>query len=131
MRALHAGETVSLDAKSPASEEAGVEARLIQPRPIVVAAGFLALHEGRVNGLFDTTVFIDLPEDEMQARRRARANPANPWDTEAYIAEGLVTGTRRHVLPQREVAEHILDGTRPPQELTEEVLAIIREAESR
>jgi len=131
IRALRAGEAVTLDAKSPTSEEAGIETRLIDPRPIVVVAGFLALHDGKVNGLFDTTVFIDLPEDEMQARRRVRANPANPWDTEAYIADGLVTGTREHVAPQRDIAEYVLDGMKSQEELSEEVLDIMGKARPR
>jgi uridine kinase len=101
---------------------------VIRPRPIVIAAGFLALHDEEVNRLFDTTAFIDLPEAEILRRRRERANPENPWDKPGYIAESLVAGTRKHVLPQRERAEHILDGMKSQHELVEDALKIIRHA---
>lgn len=130
MLALKAGEETVLSARSPASEAEGVTSRLIRPRPVLVAAGFLALYDGQVNELFDTTVFIDLPEAEMLRRRRVRSNPDNPWDTETYIAGSLTEGTRRHVSPQRELAEHVLDGTRTQDELLAELTEIIAQTEA-
>ena len=70
-------------------------------------------------------LIIDLPEEEMVHRRLARAKPDDPWDNTDYIMNGLLPGYRRHVAPQRDLAEHVVDGTLGQQQLTEQVMQII------
>ena len=129
--ALKAGREALVAALHPESAVEGISSRLIEPRPIVVVAGFLALHDAGVNNLFGTTIFIDLPEQEMIKRRLARAKPSDQWDSIEYIKNGLLSGYRRHVEPQRDVAKHVIDGTLLPEYITEVVIEIIREKESR
>ncbi len=126
MRDLKAGRTVTIIATSRESVAAGIESRRIEPRPLVVVAGFLVLHHPEVTGLFDTTIYLDAPEDEIVRRRLVRANPDSPWDRTEYIHGLLIPGHRRVVVPQRQRAEHILDATVSQQQLASEVVAIIQ-----
>ena len=126
MRDLKEGRPATIIAKSRESKVAGIDSRRIEPRPIVVVVGFLALHHPEVRKLFDTTIYLDVPEDEIVRRRVARANPDSPWDSAEYIHEMLIPGHRRVVVPQREFADHILDATVSPEQLAGEVAAIIQ-----
>jgi uridine kinase len=97
----------------------------IEPRPFMVVVGFLALHNPQVRELFDTTIYLDVPEDEIIQRRLGRAVPGNPWDAEAYVTGELIAGHRRLVLPQRELADYVVDGTLPSPVIADEVAEIL------
>lgn len=131
LSSLARGVSVSLISHSQESQAAKINKRVLAPRPVIVVAGFLALHSPRINGFFDTTVFIDLDDDEIVRRRMARALPNDPYDTEDYIKGPVLNGNRRYVLPQRDIAEHILDGASEPSALTAEAIEIIRHTQFR
>src|SRR5579859_3779753 len=103
-RDLKAGRAVTIIANSRESKAAGINTRRIEPRPIVVVAGFLVLYDPEVTKMFDITIYLDVPEDEIIRRRLARANPDSPWDSTEYINGALIPGHRRVVVPQRELA---------------------------
>lgn len=126
MRDLKEGRAVTIIAKSRESKAAGIDTRRIEPRPIVAVVGFLTLHHPEVRKLFDTTIYLDVPEDEIIRRRTARANPDSPWDSAEYIHGMLIPGHRRVVVPQLEFADHVLDATAPPEQLAGEIAAIIQ-----
>ncbi|HSX52922.1 MAG TPA: hypothetical protein VLF90_00930 [Patescibacteria group bacterium] len=125
LRELELGNTVTIDANSRESTEAGITSRVIEPRPIIVVAGFLALHDEAVRSLYDTTIYIDITEKEIIRRRKARANPDSPWDTDEYINGGLIPGHRRFVEPQRNLADFVVNGMVTPDSLADEVANII------
>lgn len=125
LSALKQGHTVTLHANSRESTEAGITTRRIEPRPIVLVAGFLALHDDAIRSLYDDTVYIDLPEAEIIRRRKARANPDSPWDSDEYINGGLIPGHRKFVVPQRDLANHIVSGLVAREALAEEVASIV------
>lgn len=131
LNGLAHGLRVDLISHSQESQAAKINKRVLVPRPVIVVAGFLALHSPRINGFFDTTIFIDLDDDEIVRRRKARALPNDPYDTEDYIKGPVLDGNRKYVLPQRDIAEHILDGTSKPSALKAEAIEIIRHAQSR
>jgi len=122
---LKAGRPVAVRANSRESKEAGLTTRHISPRPIVVVAGFLALHHPAVNQLFDTTIYLDIPEDEIVRRRLASPRSGQPWDETSYITGGLLSGHRRVVEPQRAHAQHVIDATVTPVEVMRQVLDIL------
>lgn len=93
-------------------------------------AGFLALHDEPTRALCDQRLFIDLPEEEIMRRRTERADPNSPWDTPEYINEELIPGHRQYVEPQREYADHIVDGMLDPDQLAYEVARLITELRS-
>jgi len=126
IRDLKEGRTVTIIANSRESKAAGIDTRQIESRPIVAVVGFLALHHPEVRRLYDTSIYLDVPEDEIIRRRMARANPDSPWDSAEYIHGMLIPGHRRVVVPHREYADHVLDATVPPEQLADEVAAIIQ-----
>lgn len=118
LRDLKAGHSTRVGATSRERRAAGVSHVVVEPREIVVIAGFLALHDPEVRELYDLTIFMDLPEAQIVDRRLARRpDPDNPdpWDKEGYIRGELIEGHRRVVLPQRALAHYIVSGTLPPQ----------------
>lgn len=122
---LKNGRPTTIATHSRESTTHGITSRRIEPRPLVAVTGFLALHHPQARELFDTTIYLDLPEDELIRRRLARANPDDPWDSIDYITTALLPGHRRVVLPQRGYADHILDATRPPDQLAAQLAALL------
>lgn len=98
----------------------------VEPRRYVIVLGFLALHNAQVRELLDTTIYLDVSEEEIIRRRLARAVPGDHWDNEEYVRGGLIAGHRRYVMPQRELADYILDASQPPEQVADEVAAIIQ-----
>jgi uridine kinase len=127
---LKLGNMATINANSRESTETGILTREIEPRPIIVVAGFLALHDEVIRTLYDETIYIDIPEEEIVRRRKARANPDSPWDTDEYINNGLLPGHRKFVVPQRPLAGNVVDGLVTRDELAEKVLSIIDSAVS-
>jgi uridine kinase len=125
LKTLKSGEPVNIDARSPKSRDERITHRTIKPAAVIIVAGFLALHDAETSRLFDTTLYIDIPDDEIVRRRLRRAKPDDPWDSEGYILGGLLNGTRKHVTPQRLRAAHIIDGMQSPEQLTANVANII------
>lgn len=130
MSSLKHGLDVNMITNSKESVEAGIKSRVIVPRPVIVAAGFLALHNEEVNALFDSTIFIDLNDDEIVRRRLARATPGDSLDSIDYIKSAVLPGNQKYVLPQRTAAEHIVDGALDPMTMAADVIDIIRQAQS-
>jgi uridine kinase len=126
LRDLKAGRSVTILAnESP--ERRVPEILEIEACPVVTVFGFLALHNPEVRDLFDTTVYLDVPESEIIRRRLDRAVPGDPWGSVEYVTGDLIAGHRRVVLPQRELAEHVLDATLPPDQVADKVITIIQE----
>jgi uridine kinase len=125
VKALKLGATATIIANSRESKEAGISTRDIEPRRIVVVAGFLALHSPAARELFDLCLYIDLPETEIVRRRIGRARSDKPWDTMEYITGGLLSGHRQFVAPQRKVADYVVEGMLSQEQLANEVTAII------
>ncbi|MDG4820284.1 hypothetical protein O7635_00160 [Asanoa sp. WMMD1127] len=120
---LRAGRPTTVDARSRESRAAGITTRTIRPRPVCVLVGHLALHDAAIACGFDVRVYLDLPEDELVRRRLGR--PPTDDNREPYISRTLLPAHRRLVLPQRARATHVVDATRPPAEVADEVAAII------
>lgn len=125
---LKSGQVAEFEPHSYESKAEGISRRLLQPKPIIIAAGFLALHKREIRTLFDTAVFIDLPEEEIVRRRLARAQTRKlgAWDSPGYVRGDLLRSHREYIQPQAKIADHVIDGTKSPQEIAEEVGTIIR-----
>jgi uridine kinase len=124
---LRSNKQICMTANSRESRQAGIEERVITPRPIILAAGFLALHSPKVNSLFDATIFIDLSDSEIMRRRLQRGLSDDPLESPDYIKGRILPATKRYVMPQREVADYTLNGMDRPQTLTAKVLEIINQ----
>ncbi|WP_179266208.1 uridine kinase family protein [Asanoa hainanensis] len=122
---LRAGRPTLVDARSRESRAAGVTSRLVVPAPVVALVGHLALHDELIAATFEVRVYLDLPEDELVRRRSRR--PDARWNREPYLSRTLLPAHRRLVVPQRARATHVVDATRPPDEVADEVAGIIRQ----
>lgn len=127
IRRWRLGLPIILPANSRESLAAGLTTREVFPGRINVVEGVHVLSFSEIIPLYDATFFIDISEEEMVRRRLARTpqGSTEPWDQEEYIRGAMVQGTRECVIPQRSLAQYVLDGTRPFDELAKEVLRII------
>gem|GEM_PF-1600434 len=119
------GYRVTLQTRSRESLEGGEQSRLFVPRRINILEGVFVLLDPDIRALMDLRFYIDIPPDVMVERRLATLRPGvsgNPWDDPEYIKGSMVEGTRKYVLPQREYADVVLDGTKPTTELATQVI---------
>lgn len=123
---LRAGRPTVVDARSRESRAAATASRRLVPAPVVLLVGHLALHDPATARSFDVRVYLDLPEEELIQRRLSR--PPAAENREPYLTDTLLPAHRRLVLPQKARATHILDATRPPDALADEVAALVRRA---
>ncbi|GIF70962.1 AAA family ATPase [Asanoa siamensis] len=123
---LRAGRPTVVDARSRESRAAGTPTLRVEPRPVCALVGHLALHDDEIAKICGVRVYLDLPEDEL-ARRRAARGPA-PENNEPYLSTTLLPAHRRLVVPQKRRATHVVDATRQPAVVADEVVAIIRRA---
>ena len=97
------------------------------PWSVVVLEGLFALWQPRIRSRLDCAVFIDAPEEVCLARRIAR-DVSLRGRTEASVTDQWLRDVapmfRTHVLPTREHADLVVDGSRPP---AESAAAILRE----
>lgn len=124
---LKDGKTARFVPHSYEAKRDGVTERVLEPSPIVVATGFLALYSPAVNALFDRRVYIDLPPEEMVRRRLARSaeRPSGVWNDPDYINRTLVASTREFVEPQQEEAHFVINGMCTPGHILSMVATII------
>lgn len=119
------GQQVKLQARSRESLAANEVERVFTPKRTNIVEGIFVLHDARARELMDLTFYIDIPPKVMVERRLATLRPesdGNPWDDPEYIRGAMVEGTRKYVLPQRDLARVVLDGMMPTEELADVVM---------
>ncbi|OGY28175.1 MAG: hypothetical protein A3F33_00665 [Candidatus Woykebacteria bacterium RIFCSPHIGHO2_12_FULL_43_10] len=126
VRRWHDGLPVCLPANSRESMATGLDTRIIAPGRINIVEGVHVLSFPELIPLYDATFFIEISLEEMVKRRLAR-HPGSlyPWDLESYITGPLIQGTLECVMDQKPRAQYQLDGTKPFEELAQEVLRIM------
>ncbi len=98
--------------------------RVAMPVPTPENQVILACDWLIIEGLFyvpqieSVRLFVDAPAEERRERSAARATNLSKRLGSAYdeVAEAVYD---EHILPQRELAEHVLDGTLPQRKLTD------------
>lgn len=80
--------------------------RIVEPRPILLVEGYLALHDPRLNGLYDQTFYLDLHEAGRHERRDKHTGPA-----EEYKTHVLRPMHDRYVEPTKARADAVIDIT--------------------
>ena len=92
---------------------------------VVVLEGLFALWQPRIRALLDCAVFIDAPEEVCLARRIAR-DVSLRGRTEASVRDQWLRDVapmfRTHVLPTRETADLVVDGSDPPRQSARAIL---------
>lgn len=123
---LRLGETVVYASNSRESSATGIQSKIVEPKPLIIMEGFLLLVDPEVRNHINLMIFLDIPEEEIIRRRLARKLGNSPWDSEDYIYEGLIKGYRDYVLPTKIFAHHVIDATKPPDALVDQIDTLIK-----
>ena len=126
LRQLKAGKSIIIRANSRESSQGGIKEKTIQAKPMVVVEGWLIFHNPEPAALFDKKIFIEIPENEIILRRHARSQGTTHWDSSEYINSRILPGHHKYVAPQKTVADLVLDGLKPPEELASQVTTFIK-----
>jgi uridine kinase len=126
LKELKEGRVVEIEANSREAKKEGVTARILTPNKYMLVEGFLIFHTQESRNHFDKRIFIDLPEDEIVKRRYERMKGKEGfWNSYEYISTILVEEHRKVVLPQKQYADLVLDGTKTTEYLLQETLEFI------
>lgn len=100
----------------------------VHPRPIVLVEGILVLADPLLRAALDHRVYVDAPDDVRLLRRIRRdlAERGRALDDVLQQYERTVRPMHdAHVAPSRAWADLVLDGTRDPEGLALEILALL------
>jgi uridine kinase len=108
------GQNIKLQTRSRESIAAGEIEKTFSPRKTNVIEGLFVLHDNKARDLAEPrTFYIDIPLEVMVERRLATLRPGNegnPWDDPEYIKGPMVEGTKKNVLPQKDLARFVING---------------------
>jgi uridine kinase len=105
--------------------------RRIEPRPIIIVEGILALHHPDVRKLLDLCVFVTTRDEECLRRRMERDIAERGRTRESVLDQYYSTVwpmALQYVLPSREYADLVVSGEEP---LDESMAAVLRIVQSR
>ena len=126
---LKAGSGVEVPRYNFATHSRFAAPEWVAPAEILILEGLFALWDPSVRGLVDLAVFLDAPPELCLARRIER-DTSERDRTEESVREqwrrDVAPMFARHVLPTRELADVVVDGTAPPARSAELVLARLR-----
>lgn len=130
LKQLKQGKRVSFPANSAQSYNEGITERIVDPRPIVVSVGFLALHDQRARDLFDLKIFLDLDAGQIEDRRVSRDSlygPINEPELRRYVRQCILPSHYEIVLPQAKYADFIIPATLGKQVIRQQAAALIEQ----
>ena len=122
---LKKGETITYSTHSRKSSIENIIAKTAKSKPLIIVEGFLLFYDLGVREQLDLRIFLDLPEEEILRRRFARRTEKDYWDHEVYIRNLLLKGQKRYVFPTKLYAHHVIDATKPKEEIINEVSHLI------
>lgn len=84
--------------------------RTLQPKPIIIVEGYLALYDKVLNQRYARTYYLEADEPTRLARRKsARGGKSNIIGDETYEEQVLFPMHRRYVEPTKSYANKIID----------------------
>ncbi len=75
---------------------------VIQPKPIIIVEGYLALCDERIRKLMDLKIYLDMPIEESLKRR-------TKFKDEAYFKEVLIPMHKKYIEPTQQYADYVID----------------------
>ncbi len=123
LRTLKGGKEIQIQANSRESRHQGLTTRILKPNKYIIVEGFLIYYTENARKYFDTKIFLDIPEDEMIRRRYIRMENGGGKYSDKYLRETLVNEYRKNVIPQKQYADLIIDGTKSPENILREILS--------
>lgn len=97
--------------------------RIVEPAPVVLAEGFLILHEPRIRRLFDLKIFLEVPES-LQIRQRLEKDPT--CDPE-YVKRVVIPCFRLYGAAAGLHADWIFRGDQPAKAIARQIIHAIHE----
>jgi uridine kinase len=125
LKTLKLGEEVSFKANSRESRREGLEYRTIFPKKYILVEGFLIFLKDELVDCFDKKIYLDITEEEIIKRRNERVIKGGGKYPENYMEEILIPAHHKYVVPQKQLAELILDATNNIDELVKLSLGYI------
>lgn len=125
LAAIASGQPVLAPVYDFSTHTRSTERRTIRPSPVVVVEGLFALYWPEIRQMLGLALFIDAPHDVCLARRLKRdvRNRGRSADLVRRQYEQAVRPMgERFVVPTREHADLVLDGTAPLEVVVETVL---------
>lgn len=86
------------------------------PAPVVLAEGLFLFYPPALRELFDLRIWLDVPVTLTRARRAQRQQ--NGFNL-SYYNEVVVPGQVEFVLPTKQFAHEVIDGSRPFEEVVQ------------
>lgn len=90
----------------------------IEPKPLIILEGYLALYDPRIRALLDLSVFLEMPLWESSRRRSATKDPIG----KEYFDQLLVPMYAKYVEPTKAFADLLIDVT---EKNADEVLSMV------
>jgi len=126
LRALAAGASVRVPRYEFATHTRTGFGRLAAPSPVVLVEGLFCLTSLELRECLDWSVFVATDDSACLARRLSRdvaARARTPEQVYTQYRTHVRPAAERHVLPSVFHARRVVMGTRPPDELCDEILA--------
>ena len=127
--ALKAGKSVELPVYDFATHSRTGGTEPVEPRPLLIVEGILVLTSECLVRAADLIIYVDAPDD-IRLMRRIRRDVAERGRSVESVLDQYVATVRpmhqAHVLPGREKAHLILDGTEDPETILSLAIARIR-----
>ncbi len=73
-----------------------------QPKQIVLVEGYLVLHDLRIRELFETSIWLDIDQEESWKRRVH-------FKKDGYLENVLLPMNKQFVQPSKQYAEHVIN----------------------
>jgi uridine kinase len=105
------------------------QTRRVDPQPIFIVEGILALHHPEVRQLLDLSVFVTTRDEECLRRRLERDIAERGRTRESVLDQYYSTVwpmALKYVLPSREFADLVVSGEEPLDESVAAVLRILK-----
>lgn len=93
--------------------------KIFFPTPVVIVEGFLLFYNEEIRNMLDLKIFLGLSEEVQYERRLARSR--GDVVTREYFERFVWPAYHEYILPGAQFADLILDGSKPREELVEEI----------
>jgi uridine kinase len=127
IKTLKLGREVTFKANSRESRKEGLEYRTVRPRKYILVEGFLIYLREEFTKYFDKKIYLDISTEEIIKRRMGRMAQGGGQYPKNYLTEILIPAHQKFVLPQRQLAELIIDATKPINDLVKLSLSYIHQ----
>ncbi len=97
----------------------------LYPKKYILVEGTMVLMDEEVRNMADLKIYLDVPVEVSLARRLERGKRVWGLDLEEYDKEYTIPVLERHRRVEKFHTDYIIDGTKPPKDVADEVYSLI------